>query len=120
MKEVRKRSAGNGKRRASHYRAARVVRLGETLAGSAVATGDEAKTSAMVAVATRACTTKLRERRCSEAGRGEVKRNSISNQVGVDPERFIRQHASRRIHRHRARAIGRRSPRLGGVMPAEC
>jgi hypothetical protein len=54
VKEVRKRSAGNGKRRASHYRAARVVGLGETTAGSAVATGDEAETRAMVAVAIRA------------------------------------------------------------------
>jgi hypothetical protein len=94
---------GRGKDRRFAQRATRVVVLGETLAGSFVATGDEAETRAMVAVATKACTTKLRERRCSavgtEAGRGEVKRNSISNQAGVDPERFIRQHASRRIHR---------------------
>jgi len=53
------------------------VGLGETAAGSAVATGEEAKTSAMVAVATRACTKKLRARICSEAGREEVKGNSL-------------------------------------------
>ena len=93
--------------------------LGEAAAGSAVATGEEAETSAMVAVATRACTTKLRARRCSEAGREEVKGNSISNQVGVDPERFSQRLASRRIHRDQARAIGRRSSRRGGVMPSE-
>ena len=94
--------------------------LGEAAAGSAVATGEEAETSAMVAVATRACTKKLRARICSEAGRGAVKGNPISNQNGVDPERLIQRLASRRIDRHQARAIGRRSSRLGGVMPDEC
>ena len=67
---------------------------GEATVGLAVAIGEEAETSAMVAVATRACTKKLRARICSEAGRGEVKRNSISNQESVDPERSIGQHAS--------------------------
>jgi hypothetical protein len=54
LKEVRKRSTGNGKRKASHYRAARVVGPDGTAAGSAVAAGEEAETSAMAAVATRA------------------------------------------------------------------
>jgi hypothetical protein len=52
--------------------------LGKTAAGSAVATGEEAETSAMVAVASRACTKKLRERSRSEAGRRVVIENSIS------------------------------------------
>ena len=108
------------KRRGAGHRDARVVGPGETAAGSAVTTGDEAKTSEMVAVATRACIKKLRARICSETGRGEVKGNSISNQESVDPERLIRQHAGRRIHRYQARAIGRRLSRLGGVMPDEC
>jgi hypothetical protein len=71
-------------------------------------------------VATRACTTKLRARGCSEAGRRMAIENSISIPVGVDPERPSRRQASRRIHRDQARAIGRRSSRLGGVMPDEC
>jgi hypothetical protein len=55
VKEVRKRSAGWPDDRGSiGQRDARVVGFGETAAGSAVATGDEAETSAMVAVATRA------------------------------------------------------------------
>jgi hypothetical protein len=52
VKEVRKRSAGWPDDRGSiGQRDARAVGLGETAAGSAVATGEEAETRAMVAVA---------------------------------------------------------------------
>jgi len=45
---------GRGKDRRFAQRATRVVVLGETTAGSAVATGEDAETSAMVAVAIKA------------------------------------------------------------------